>query len=131
MATYTDWSSLKRGLQDEMRKALMGALDDSFMALSLNAKNFYQGNPKVYDRTGAFGESPEWKPIEGSGDSLVATVYMDGGYTYDTGMQPAGLTVFQWAEEGSHGILGSTGTWERTEEDIEQAINDNFGRVFG
>ena len=130
MATYTDWGSLKKGLQNRMREALMGALDDSFMALSQNVLDFYSGKPKIYDRTGAFGESPEWKPVEGSGDSLVGVVYMDGGYQYDTGMHPSGLTVFQWAEEGSHGILGNTGTWAKTEEDIIQAINDNFGRAF-
>ena len=130
MAAYTDWGSLEKALQDKMREALMGTLDDSFMALSQNVLDFYQGDPVMYERTGAFGESPDWKPIEGSGNSLVATVYMDGDYQYNTGMHPSGLTVFQWAEEHSHGILGNSGTWAKTEDDIVEAINDNFGRAF-
>ena len=131
MATYTNWSSLKRGLQNEMRAAMEEAMDLSKNAVEMETHAFYVGNPKVYVRTGAFGDSPERTDVGGSGDSLYGEVYMDGGYTYDTGMRPSGYTVFGWAEEGSHGILGRTGTWERSEAQIEQAINAAFVSHFG
>jgi hypothetical protein len=134
MATYTNWGSLKRGLQKELRAAMEDALDLSKEAVYTETQVFYGGGtPLSYERTGAFGNTAERTEVYGSGDSLSGEVWMNGNYGYDTGSHPSGWTVFMWAEEGAAGIVGTTGTWERAEQQIkwmvDSAFADHFGRV--
>ena len=131
MATYTSWGALEKALQNEMRSAMEEAMDLSKNAVEMETHAFYVGTPVMYERTGAFGNSPERSEVSGNGNSLYGEVKMNGDYGYSTGMQPSGYTVFNWAEEGSHGILGRTGTWERSLAQIEQAVNAAFVSHFG
>ena len=86
MATYTNWNSLKAGLQKELRAAMEDALDLSKEAVYTETQVFYTGGePNSYVRTGAFGESAERTEVQGSGDSLAGEVWMNGNYTYGTG----------------------------------------------
>lgn len=131
MATYTNWSSLKSGLQRELKAAMEDAMELSLNATRMETQNFYVGDPVRYKRSGTFGDSPRRTEIFGDGDSLSGEVYMNGNYTYLNGSYPSGYTVFNWAEEGAAGILGRTGTWERAEQQIEQAVNAAFASHFG
>ena len=131
MATYTSWGALEKALQNEMRSAMEEAMDLSKDAVEMETHAFYVGTPVVYERSGAFGNSPERTEVYGDGNSLYGEVYMNGNYTYLNGCYPSGYTVFNWAEEGSHGILGRTGTWERSKAQIEQAVNAAFVSHFG
>lgn len=131
MGVYTSWGSLRAGLRKEFKEAMKDAMKLSLNALKMETEAFYVGVPSVYERTYAFGKSPEKSAITGSADSLYGEVKMNGDYTYSTGMNPSGYTVFEWAEEGSHGILGLSGTWERAEGQIEQAVNAAFVSHFG
>ena len=142
MATYTNWNSLKAGLQKELRAAMEDALDMSLDALKTEVEVFYAGGtPKKYAfpaeapgvRTGAMENSPERTEVYGSGDSLAGEVWMNGNYTYSTGSNPSGMQVFLWAEEGAAGIVGTPHTWERAEQQIkwmvDSAFADHFSRV--
>lgn len=131
MATYTNWNSLKAGIRREFKEAMKDAMELSLNALKMETSDFYVGVPEIYVRTGAFGDSPKKTNVSGGSDSLYGEVYMDGDYTYSTGSHPSGYTVFNWAEEGAAGIIGRTGTWERAEKQIEQAVNAAFASHFG
>ena len=131
MASFSSWGALKKAMQDKMRSALSATLEESYSNLETNLSNFYSGTePVMYVRTGQYGASARKLPIAGSGDSLSCAVYMDGGYGYSTGEHPSGYTVFQWAEVGSHHIIGKPGTWQTTEQDIQVAIQENFSKAF-
>ena len=134
MATYTNWNSLKAGLQKELRAAMEDALDLSKEAVYTETQVFYTGGePNSYVRTGAFGESAERTEVQGSGDSLAGEVWMNGNYTYGTGSNPSGIQVFLWAEDHEAGIVGTPNTWERAEQQIkwmvDSAFADHFSRV--
>lgn len=129
--TFSNWGALKRALQDEMRDALQETADKSAMDILKHNEEYYGGGtPKKYIRTGAFGNAMDEGEIQGGGDSLSVTVMRDGAYTYGTGSFPSGWTVFNWAESGSAGLVGLTGTWAATESDIELNIDTIFGSHF-
>ena len=131
MATYVDWHNLEAAIANKMRKALTATVEKSFQCLEYNTADFYSGGiPRVYERTYAFGSSPVMTPVTGSNREMEGSVYMDGNYVYDTGSHPSGYTVFNWAENGEAGIVGRTGTWERTEDDIQKVLENEFGRYF-
>lgn len=132
MATYTDWSSLKRGIQDEMKAAMEDALDMSLDALQTEVEVFYSGgHPVAYDRTFAMEGAPERTEVFGNGDSIAGEVWMNGNYTYNTGSYPSGMQVFLWAEDGAAGIVGTPNTWERAEQQIKWMVEAAFNGHFG
>ena len=131
MATYTNWSSLKAGLQKEMRAAMDDALDMSLEALKTEVEVFFIGDmPDRYVRTFAFEHSPERTEIFGKGDSIAGEVWMNGNYTYDSGSSPSGVQVFLWAENHDAGIVGTPNTWERAETQIKWMVDSAFAGHF-
>lgn len=131
MASYNNWSALKKALQKEMLNATTEARDESYKQLQLNLQRFYTGGiPKKYHRTGQFGESAEYDGVIGGGDLVYTSVYMDGDYQYLTGSKPSGWTVFQWAEYGDAGIVGLPYTWANTEDDVEEIVDKVFEKHF-
>lgn len=130
MATYTNWSSLKAGLQRELRAAMEDALDLSLDALKTEVEVFYAGGHPEYVRTFAFEHSPERTEIFGKGDSLAGEVWMNGNYIYDTGSFPSGVQVFLWAENHDAGIVGTPNTWERAETQIKWMVDSAFAGHF-
>ena len=131
MASFNSFGALKLALQKEMRQALQETAEKAYDDTLLNNKRFYSGGtPKRYIRTGMFGNAAKIKPIQGGDDSISVDVGRDGDYSYDTGMHPSGWTVFSWAESGSHGLVGLTGTWADTEADIQVDLDSIFSSHF-
>lgn len=131
MASFNSFGALKLALQKEMRDALQETANKAYDdTLVWNRKFYSGGEPKQYSRTGMFGDAAQIKPIQGGGDNISVDVGRDGDYGYDTGMKPSGWTVFSWAEAGSHGLVGLTGTWAKTEQDIQSDIDSIFSSHF-
>ena len=129
--TFTSWAALKKALQKEMREAMEETVRDAHNDTVKNNLAFYGGGtPIKYKRTGAFGAAVKTPTISGGGDYLEAEVGRDGDYTYSTGSNPTGETVFGWAEYGEAGIVGLTGTWNTTEAEIWDDLQTNFSRHF-
>ena len=118
-------------LQKEMYGAMVRAESKSFDAARENAQSFYsQGNPKYYKRTGKYGDAPDSTGVLGSGNHLEAEIYMNpSGHGYTTGTFSA-QEVWEAAETGSAGVLGMPGRWAQTESDIQQIVNEEFGKAF-
>ena len=131
MAKFTSWDAIERESLRKTRKALKQTIDASYRCLGGNTAGFYSGGtPIEYERTGEFLFSPVKVRMVENSKSMEGGVYMDGSYFYLTGSMPTGSQVFEWAEYGEAGIVGLTGTWERTEQDIDVVLNKEFSKYF-
>ena len=131
MAVYTNMNALLNGIRREMRKAMNATKDRSHLKALENAENFYSvGDPDYYTRTGKYGDAPDTTDITGSGDYLQFEVYMNpSGHGYTTGTFSA-QEAWEAAENHTAGVLGLPGRWAQTENDIEQIVNEEFGKRF-
>lgn len=126
-----NFNILKATLQKEMASAMHNAEQRAHYKALENAENFYsQGKPKQYIRTGAYGNAPDSTGVMGSGNHLEAEIFMNSsGSGYATGTFSA-HEVWEAAESGTAGVLGLPGRWSETELNIEQIVNEEFGKRF-
>lgn len=132
MASYTDLNSLLNAMRKEMRFAMQSAEQRSHMKALENADEFYSMDSpdRKYVRTGKYGDAPDSTGVTGGGDYLEAEIYMNpAGHEYTTGTFSA-QEVWEAAENHSAGVLGMPGRWAQTESDIEQIVNEEFGKRF-
>lgn len=131
MPTFTSFGALKKYAQQKQREAMHATEQGSHMAALENTDEFYsQGNPRIYKRTGKYGDAPDSTGVTGGGDHLHAEIYMNpNGHGYTTGTFSA-QEVWQAAETGSAGVLGLPGRWAETKEDVGKIIDEEFGKRF-
>lgn len=123
---FTNWNSLKKAIQVEMRDAMEEVVDKSFQNLHENVDYFYSSPEGKYKRTGQLAESLE-QEIYGGGDNITGELRLDTSYTY----VPSGRdteTIYGYAEDD--GLLGHGGFWRETEYEIQENINESFGKRF-
>ena len=126
MTAFKDMKSLKKALQKQMRSAMEEVNEKSFAAANENIEGFYTGDPAYYKRTGMLGASAESTGVYGNGDNLKTTISLDQSYQYNTGTWSA-AQVMDAAEKGY--LVGTGGFWEKTEEDIEDIIDNAFTKA--
>lgn len=124
--TFDSWDKLKKSLQKEVRDATEEAVEKSFQDLHENVDNFYTAPGGRYHRTGQLSESPEMR-LNGSGDSYTGELSLDTTYQYYPAGRPTDI-IYGYAEDG--GLLGNGGFWQRTQLNIEENINEAFGKRF-
>ena len=108
-----------------IRPRVNAAYNEGFSKTQEDIQSFYsQGNPIRYVRTGALGDSPSSDPPSGGNGNYHYNIRLDDP-SYDTGTY-SGHTVLEEAQHNGSGILGKPGTWEEAQEDIRQAIENNF-----
>lgn len=131
MASYTDINSLLNAMRKEMRSAMQSVEQRSHMKALENADEFYsQGNPVRYVRTGKYGDAPDSTGVIGGGDYLEVEIYMNpAGHGYTTGTFSA-HDVWEAVENHTAGVIGKSGRWAETENDIEEIVNEEFGKRF-
>lgn len=131
MASYNNLNALLNAVRREMKSAMQSSEQRSHMKALENADEFYsQGDPIRYVRTGKYGDAPDSTGVTGGGDYLEAEIYMNpSGHGYTTGTFSA-QEVWEAAENHSAGVLGMPGRWAQTESDIEQIVNEEFGKRF-
>lgn len=129
--TFKSWDALEKAIQQEMKNAMEESVRKGYLKACENAVDFYsEGSPKVYQRTGTYGDAPNTDGVKGSGNNLSAKIYMNpSGHGYTTGTFSA-QEVWEAAENHTAGVLGKAGRWEQTERDIEDAVNESFGKRF-
>lgn len=100
---------------------------------------FYtQGNPTVYERTGALGDTPKTTSPTVSGNSVSFEAYLDKNHQYTTGKNPNMEDVLNLANYGitnsSVGklrpTLGQKGFWEKSEEKMQQSLDSTLAKFF-
>lgn len=120
--TFSSWGALKAALKKECEEAMQETMEKSYEDAKGNVNNFYTMPEGMYHRTGALAESPMMSVSGMSGELSLNT-----GYTYS----PAGrdtATIYNYAESG--GLIGNSGFWEKTEEDVQKNIDESFGKRF-
>lgn len=132
MTSYTDINSLLNAMRKEMRSAMQSAEQRSHMKALENADEFYSidSQNRKYERTGKYGDAPDSTGVTGNGDYLQAEIYMNpAGHGYTTGTFSA-HDVWEAVENHTAGVIGKAGRWAETENDIEEIVNEEFGKRF-
>ena len=88
-----------------------------------------QGSPKIYKRTGTLLTSPETTPVSGGGKEWKFTAYMDESISYSTGTY-SGDEVIDVTEKGVSGVLGKSGYFHRTEDEIPDIVDKHMSKYF-
>ena len=146
---YNDMTSLLRGITKEMQKAMTELSDQSREIVDKELSGYYTGSPKMYKRTGMLARDGEVTPVTGDKEQVFIArlkkdyTYPSITYTYPDGSQttsksPTMEDVLRLTNDGAtygsvgklHPAIGNGGYWQRIEEQIEQSLNETFGRHF-
>lgn len=137
----------------QLNNMLMRSLKNAMKATSKKAKAdlyeatgwFYSGGePKVYERTGALGDTPRVTDNNVSkhtnGGEVSFTAYLDQNYVYTTGDNPDMEKVLNLANDGiqwvtssgyyARNTVGNKKFWERAEENIEKDFEETLSKTF-
>lgn len=91
-----------------IRPRVNAAYNEGLAVTKEDILSFYiQGNPKQYERTGAYGDSPNSTPPSGSNGKYDYSIYLERP-KYNTGTP--GFPVLEEAQYKGSGILGRGGT---------------------
>lgn len=124
------WGALEAEIRAKMMDAMEETKSKSYFDGQKHLDEFYgQGNPVMYERTGTLDGSIRSEGVNASGNSVSADIYLDEGISYSTGTYD-GATVISEANYGGSGILGKSGFWDRTEDDIRENLDEAFGKRF-
>lgn len=139
--TANSMEELEKQIMDKMRTAMLVVRTKAEMAEKEELQSFYStGNPSIYVRTGKLGNSDRISGLSGGGKRLSFDAWLDQSYGYDMpneAFTSRGLPsyfstpeVLIAAENGSSGVLGRPGFWQRTEKRIESDLNSTFASSF-
>lgn len=138
--TVNNMAELEQMIRHEMQKAMQVVQAKAEADMFEETGNFYtSGNPRLYQRTGNLGSSPRTSGLSGGGNTVSFDAYLEpGDYTSaNARLQSMGfssyfspLQVLTAAEHGTSHILGRPGFWQRSEQKIEQDLNDIMSQFF-
>lgn len=130
---------LERQIMDEMKKAMNIISDKALSDMYDEVGDFYTGgDPIMYKRTGALGDTPRTTNLSVSKSSISFDAYLDTTHRYTSGKNPTMLDVLNLTDQGitnsSVGNLrravGKRGFWERAEKKIEKSFNETMQSFF-
>ena len=137
--TVTNMKQLEQALLKEVRKAMKVASDKAEADMFEETGRFYtKDDPKVYQRTGALGDTPKTTAISCSGNEVSFEAYLDDSQRYTTGKNPTMTDVLNLANSGitssSVGKLrptvGEEGFWDRAKEKMKKDCEETMGKFF-
>ena len=132
---------LNKMLMKEMQKAMKVTSEKVLGDMYEETGGFYtQGNPKMYERTGALGDTPKTTAISTEGNEVSFEAYLDKSHQYTTGSNPNMEDVLNLANYGkqfttknggkARPTLGKKGFWEESEKKIEKTFDDTMKKFF-
>ena len=129
--SFTDIQSLLSAVNQEMTQVMDEISVEGEMIALRNAESFYsQGSPMSYVRTGKYGDAPTSDGLQRSGNEVSTEIYMEeAGHGYATGTFSA-REVWQAAEDHTAGVLGKSGLWQDSEDEIKKMAYDKFAKHF-
>lgn len=134
-----------KDVQKMLQKAMLNAMQVVFAKAEADmyeeTGDYYSGgSPKMYERTGALGDTPRTTALSSSDTSVEFKAYLDEGHQYTTADNPTMTQVLHLANEGSpwttqggrpaHPTVGKKGFWERAQQKMEKSLNDTMGSYF-
>lgn len=139
--TAKNMKELEQMLLKEMRKAMNVASERMLADMYDETGGFYtQGNPKMYQRTGALGDTPKTTTVSSSGNVVSFKAYLDTSGSYTTGDNPSMTQVLDLANYGkpwttksgspARATLGKKGFWERAEKKMQRTLDRTMRQFF-
>lgn len=136
----TSMAALRSAIMKEMRDAMAEtqymAQDDMEMAIETV---FYEGgSPKVYERTGQLGNTPQISPLSQRGLTITFDAKLNNSGSYTSGKNPSMQDILALTNYGTTNssvgrlapAVGGKRYWEKAEEQIEKSLNDNMKNHF-
>lgn len=127
---------LRKEVRKSMERVSQKALEDIYEETG----NFYTGKePRLYERTGALGDTPRTTSLTVSGNKISFNAYLDKNHKYTTGKNPTmedilNLTKATPVHNSSVGYLrsvrGKVGFWERAKDKMERDFNETLRKTF-
>lgn len=128
--TISSIEELENLIRQDITKAMNQSKNEVERKLQENVADYYSvGNPNFYKRTETLLTSPKTTPVSGNGKEFEFTAYMDESISYSTGTY-SGAEVIDVTEKGVSGVLGKSGYFKRTEEEIPEIVNKNMLKFF-
>ena len=141
----TNMSQLNTMLIQELRKAMNIVSDKSLADMYEETGKFYTGGePKIYERTGALGDTPRTTSLSTTAGSMGGVVsfeaYLDTNHGYTSGSNPSMQEVLELANDGipfttrnglpARPTVGKGQFWQRSEKKMEKTLNQTIRRFF-
>lgn len=124
------FAELESAISRDLASAMTGARNEVKEKLEDNVMDYYsQGYPKIYKRTGTLLTSPETTPVSGGGKEWKFTAYMDESISYSTGTY-SGDEVIDVTEKGVSDVLGKSGYFRRTEDEVPDIVDKHMSKYF-
>ena len=141
MPSARNSAELRKMLEQAAQKAMRVVQKKVEADMYEETGDFYTGGePKMYQRTGALGDTQRTTAIGKTGDGFEFKAYLDQSHQYTTGDDPSMAQVLDlanygipWTTKGGRpakATVGKKGFWERAEERMEKTLNDTMGQVF-
>ena len=132
MPTANNMAQLKRMIRQQMKSAMVDAQKAMYKKTQDETQGFYsQGNPELYERTGALGRTPQTTPISETENGASFEIYLDQSHVYGTGQDLKAMSaLLPAAESGSYGILGRSGFWNRAESTFQRTLDSSMKKYF-
>lgn len=132
---------LEQMLLKEAQKAMVVASDKILADMYDETEKFYtKGKPKMYQRTGALGDTPRTTTISTSGNEVSFDAYLDTSHNYTSGSNPSMTQVLNLANYGTpfttkngysaKPTLGKKGFWERAEKRMQKTLDRTMKQFF-
>lgn len=128
----SNMSQLNAMLLKELKKAMNVTSEKVLADMHEETGKFYtRGNPKMYQRTGALGDTPDTTALTVGSNSVSFDAYLDQSHHYTTGT----FNMPQVLEraESTHfraGILGKPKFWEQSEKKMEKTLKRVMKKFF-
>ena len=126
-------------LMQELRKAMNVTSEKALADMYDETGKFYTGGkPKVYQRTGALGDTPRTTALSVGGQSASFDAYLDQTHGYTTGKHPSMHDVLELANSGKTSssvgnlkpTVGKSGFWERSEKKMKKTFERTMKQFF-
>lgn len=137
--TVKNSAELEKALKQQLKKAMSVGSKKVLADMYESAGSFYTGGePVLYERTGALGDTPETTDVTVDGDTVSFKAYFDDAGGYSTGKNPTMHDVLDLANYGitnsSVGNLrrtvGKSGFVEEADKKIEQTMDSVLSQFF-
>lgn len=138
--TANNMKQLNDMLMKELRKAMNVTSKKVLADMYEETGGFYtKGNPTMYKRTGALGDTPRATSVSVSGNEASFDAYLDKNHKYTTGAKPTmedvlNLTKKTPIHNSSVGYLrsakGRGGFWERANEKMGERLDETLNKFF-
>lgn len=137
----SNMSQLNAMLTKELRKAMDVTSEKALADMYDETGKFYTGgNPSMYQRTGALGDTPRTTAVSMGGQTASFEAYLDQSHQYYTGDHPSMGQVLDLANYGKRWItkggnpakptVGKKGFWERAEKKIGKTFERTLKKFF-